>query len=268
MACSTKLMAMLRGIALAFIVATLAAPAAQADGEKDVLAPTGKLRVGVYPGSPTSLVTDPATHQEHGLSHDIGAELAKRLNVPVEYITFSRVADVIAAIKNAEVDFTVTNATPARANDVSFSPSLISVELGYLVPANSKITGVDDIDRPGVRVGVTKGSTSEKTLGAKFANARIVPVESVKVAVAQFASGEIDLYATNKPTLYEISDSMPGARILDDRWGLEHMAVATPKGREQAAPFVNAFVKDVQGNGQLAKAQKDAGLRGAAKAEP
>jgi polar amino acid transport system substrate-binding protein len=72
-------------------------------------------------------------------------------------------------------------------------------------------------------------------------------VESVKAAVAQFANGEIDLYAT---------------------WGLEHMAVATPKGREQAAPFVSAFVKDVQGNGQLAQAQKDAGLRGAAKAEP
>ena len=43
--------------------------------------------------------------------------LAKRLKVPAEYITFQRVADIVNAIKNGEVDFTVTNATAARAND-------------------------------------------------------------------------------------------------------------------------------------------------------
>ena len=33
--------------------------------EKKLLAPTGRLRVGVYPGSPTSMVVDPATKQTH-----------------------------------------------------------------------------------------------------------------------------------------------------------------------------------------------------------
>jgi len=89
---------------------------------KELLAPTGSLRVGVYPGSPTSMVVDPASKQSHGLTYDLGQEFAKRLKVPAEYVTFQRVADVISAMKNGEVDFTVTNATPTRANDVSFSP--------------------------------------------------------------------------------------------------------------------------------------------------
>ncbi len=144
---------------------------------------------------------------------------------------------------------------------------MISVELGYLVPANSPISRADDLDRPGVRIGVTKGSTSERTLPARFKNAKIVPAESVKLAVGMLGRGELDTYATNKPTLFEMSDSMPGARVLDGNWGLEHMAVAIPKGREQGLALVAAFVKDARSNGLLERIQQQAGLRGAVKAE-
>ncbi|MEH2569071.1 transporter substrate-binding domain-containing protein [Bradyrhizobium sp. AZCC 2289] len=249
-------------------LAAMSAVSANAGDEKELLAPKGSLRVGVYPGSPTSMVTDPATKQTHGLAYDLGAEFARRLQVPVDYVTFQRVADVVSAIKNGEVDFTVTNATPARANDVSFSPPVISVELGYLVPANSPISRADDLDRPGVRIGVTKGSTSERTLPARFRNAKIVPAESVKLAVGMLDRGELDTYATNKPTLFEMSDSIPGARVLNGNWGLEHMAIAIPKGREQGLAFVAAFVKEVQSNGLLERIQQQAGLRGAVNAEP
>ncbi|MEK9284145.1 MULTISPECIES: ABC transporter substrate-binding protein [unclassified Bradyrhizobium] len=250
-------------IALAF-VGQLGAPA-KADGEAKILAPSGSLRVGVYPGSPTSMVTD-ASGKPHGLSYDLGGELAKRLGVAVDYVRFQRVADIVSAIHDGQVDFTVTNATPARANDVSFSQPVLTIELGYLVPANSVINAVSDIDRPGVKIGVTKGSTSERTLPAKFKNATIVPAESVKVAIAMFGRGEIDLYATNKPTLFEMSDQMPGARILEGNWGLEHMAIAIPKGREEALPLLNRFVTEEQSSGALDAIQQQAGLRGASKA--
>jgi polar amino acid transport system substrate-binding protein len=258
-----------RSALLACIAITTAGGlAADAGTEKELLAPIGSLRVGVYPGSPTSMVVDPATRQSHGLTYDLGQEFARRLNVPVEYVTFQRVADVISAMKNGQVDFTVTNATAARANDVSFSPTLLSVELGYLVPANSSIGRADEMDRPGVRIGVTKGSTSERTLPAKFKNAKIVPAENVKVAVEMLSRGELDTYATNKPTLFEMSDSMPGARVLDGNWGLEHMAIAIPKGREQGLQFVGSFVQEIQTSGLLERIQQKAGLRGAVKAEP
>src|SRR6266851_5464359 len=92
--------ALLVCIALA-AVGTLSA---NAGNEKELLAPKGSLRVGVYPGSPTSMVVDPATKRTHGLTYDLGAEFARRLQVPVEYVTFQRVADVVGAIKNGEVD--------------------------------------------------------------------------------------------------------------------------------------------------------------------
>jgi polar amino acid transport system substrate-binding protein len=237
-------------------------------GEKELLAPTGRLRVGVYPGSPTSMIVNPTSQQTHGVAYDLGKDFARRLNVPVEYVTYQRAADIVDAIKNGNVDFTVTNATPVRANDVSFSPTVISIELGYLVPANSSISRADEIDRPGVRVGVTKGSTSERTLPAKFRNAKVVAAENVKLAIGMLNRGEIDVYATNKPTLFEMSDSMPNARILDGNWGPEHMAAAIPKGREDGLPFIATLVREVQANGRLEQIEKEAGLRGAVKAEP
>lgn len=249
----------------AAVVSLLGAPA-HADGEAKLLAPSGSLRVGIYPGSPTSMVSD-AAGQPHGLAYDLGGELAKRLGVNVDYVRFQRVADIVAAIHDGQVDFTVTNATPARANEVSFSQTVLAIELGYLVPANSPIKAVEDIDRPGVKIGVTKGSTSERTLPTKFKTATIVPAESVKVAIAMFGRGEIDLYATNKPTLFEMSDQMPGAKLLDGNWGAEHLAIAIPKGRESALPLLNSFVAEEQSSGALDTIQQQAGLRGAARAQ-
>lgn len=237
--------------------------AAMAGGEKELLAPTGSLRVGVYQGSPTSMVTDPRTGQIHGLTHDLGEELARRLGVSVEYVTLPRIADVIDAIKAGRVDFTVSNATPARAQDVDFSQTLISIELGYLVPRGSPVTRVDDIDRPGVRIGVTRGGTSERTLSAKFKNATIVPAESVKLAIEMLERGELDVYATNKALLFEMSDALTGAHILEGNWGFEHMAIAIPKQHSAGMESLRAFVGDVQSSGLLAKLQQLAGLRGA-----
>jgi polar amino acid transport system substrate-binding protein len=244
----------------------LYAQSAHAAGEKELLAPTGHLRVGVYPGSPTSMVTDPATSQTHGVTYDLGREFAARLNVPVEYLTFQRIADVIGAIKEGKVDFTVTNATPVRANDVNFSQNLLSVELGYLVPANSPISRSDQIDAAGIRIGVTKGGTSERVLSAKFTNAKILPAESVAGAVNSLRNGELDIYATNKAILFQMSESLPGARVLDGNWGQENMAIAIPKGREGGQELLNGFVRDVQSNGLLEQIEASAGLKGAVKA--
>jgi polar amino acid transport system substrate-binding protein len=250
------------------MIGALGVLCAHAGGEKELLAPTGQLRIGVYQGSPTSMVTDAGSGKTHGLTYDLGREFAARLGVPSQYVTFPRIADVIDAMKQGQIDFTITNATPARANDVGFSKPLLSIELGYLVPANSSIGGAGEIDRPEIRIGVTKGGTSERILSAKFKNAKIVPAESVKLAIAMLRGGELDVYATNKAILSEMSDAMPGGRILDGNWGLEHMAIAIPREREQGLPFVEGFAREVQTNGLLGQIQREAGLRGTVKAEP
>jgi polar amino acid transport system substrate-binding protein len=254
-------------LAFAFLASGGALRAQSTDpaGGKE-LAPTGHLRVGVYAGSPTSQVTDPETKQNHGVTYDLGKEFAARLNVPVEYISFPRVADVIGAIKDGKVDFTVTNATPARAKDVNFSQILLMVELGYMVPADSSITRPEQIDRPDIRIGVSKGGTSERVLAEKYKSAKIISTESVPDAINSLRDGAFDVYATNKSILFQMAQSLPGARVLDGNWGAEHMAIAVPKGREAAQGLLDSFVHDVQSSGRLQQIETVAGLKGAVSA--
>jgi polar amino acid transport system substrate-binding protein len=253
-------------IAVAAAISASASAGALAQDAREILAPKGKLRVGAYLGSPLSMVRDNKTGEIHGLSIDLGKELAKRLDVPFEQVSYQRIADVLEGMKAGDVDFTVSNATPARAVDVNFSQTLISLELGYLVPAASPITAISEVENPGTRVGVTQGSTSQSTLPKILPKATVVPAQNLKRAIEMFERRELDVFATNKPTLFEMSDQMPGARVLDGRWGVEHIAIAAPKGREAAMEYVRRFVEEVQTNGLLAEAVERAGLRGVVKA--
>jgi polar amino acid transport system substrate-binding protein len=254
-------------MALAAVISVSAFNGAHAQEPREILAPSGKLRVGVYLGSPTSMVRDSKTGEIHGLSLELGKELAKRLNVAFEQKNYQRISDVLEGIKAGDVDFTISNSTPARAEMAAFSQTLLTIELGYLVPANSKVATMADVQRPGVKVGVTQNSTSQGTIPKILPNATIVPAQNFKTAIEMFARGEIDVYATNKPTLFEMSDQMPGSKVLDGRWGEEHLAVAIPKGHDAGIDYISGFVQDVQASGLLAQAAERAGLRGVFKGQ-
>jgi polar amino acid transport system substrate-binding protein len=255
----------MRRVRIALVAsALLGAPALHAGDEARVLAPSGHLRVGVYMGSPTSMVTDPA-NQAHGVTYDLGKDFAERLRVPVDYVPFGRIAEVVEAIKDGKVDFTVTNATPVRAKDVDFSQMLLAVELGYLVPAGSPIRDAGELERPGVRIGVTKGGTSERVLADRLKTATVISEDSVARGIEAIRKAELDVYATNKAILFQMAEQLPGARVLDGNWGQERMAIAVPKGRDSARAFLDDFVREVQANGRLEQVEAQAGLKGAVK---
>lgn len=230
---------------------------------RQALAPTGKLRVGVYPGSPFSLMRDPATGETRGVAVEVGREFARRLGVPFEMVEHRRIAEVLEAIKAGRVDVTLANATPARAKDFDWSPPVLLIELGYLAGPGSPVTTIAGVDRPGIRIGVTQGGTSNGVLARQFKNATVVPAATINIAIEMLSQHKIDAYATNKANLYAMSDRLPGSRVLDGRWGLEHLALALPKGRGPGMEYVATFVADVKASGLVARAAESAGLRGA-----
>jgi polar amino acid transport system substrate-binding protein len=246
-------------------VATLAAcvsTAAPSD-VRNALAPKGMLRIGVYPGSPTSMVGEGASAR--GLSVEFGRALAAQLDVPAELVVRQRVAEVVDALKAGDADFTITNATPARAALVDFTEPLVALELGYLALPDSRVQALADVDQPGVTIGVLEGSSSLGTLTAAYKNARIVTAPSLDAARAMLAAKQIDAYATNKAILNELADALPGARVLDGRWGQENLAIAIPKGRGDAAmAYLQAFEQRARDSGLVKAAAARANLRGLA----
>ena len=78
----------------------------------------------------------------------------------------------------------------------------------------------------------------------------------------------IDAFATNKGILFQMADGLPGARVLDGRWGAESLALATPKGREDGKDYLTQFAVLVRSEGLVQRAAERAGLRGLAEPDP
>jgi polar amino acid transport system substrate-binding protein len=254
-------------VALLIVAGALAwrgTPAIAADPEpRAVLAPRGVLRAALYTGTPTSILPE-TKDGPRGVGYELGKELAKRLGVPYQPIVFSKNADVLAAIKDGAADVAFTNSSSAsRARDMDFGPPFMDVELGYLVPKGSALTTVADVDSSGLRVGVTAGSSSEATLTREFKKAEVIRATNFDAGIEMMTSGKLDAYATNKASLFEMAERLPGSKVLEGRWGVEHFAVAIPKGRDQGMAFVRQFTLEVKSEGLVGAAIARAGLRGA-----
>src|SRR5215468_10124887 len=130
------------GAAAALLLYAATAFAFDADAQK-ALAPTGKLRAALYPGTPTSIL-DPKESAPRGVGYELGKELARQLGVPYEPVVYPKNADVQAAMTAGNADVAFTNASPARQKLMDFGPPFLAIELGYLVPAGSPIASVAD----------------------------------------------------------------------------------------------------------------------------
>jgi polar amino acid transport system substrate-binding protein len=226
-----------------------------------LLAPTGTLRAGLYVGTPTSALVD--GEQRRGVGFELGRALAAALGVAYEPKIFPKNADVLAAIKSGAVDVAFTNASAERARVMDFGPPYLGVELGYLTLASSPIQSIADIDVIGRRVGVTRASSSEAALPKILKAATVTPVADFEAGVRALRAGELDAYATNKASLFEMAKALPNARVLAESWSLERHAVAIPQGRTEALAFVRAFTANAVSSGLVAAAMERAGLQGA-----
>lgn len=225
------------------------APMAPSPEVRQVLAPSGKLRVGLSLGMPGSMIRDPASGETRGVGYELGKELARRLGVPFEPVILGGNPQVLEALKSGQVDVAFTGATPVRAKDMDFSPPYLEIEDGFLVPAGSPISTMTEVDRAGIRVGVTRGSTSDGRFSRELKNAVVVRASTIKNAIEMVASRQVDTFATNKVFLFEMSDKLPGSRVLDGRYGVEQVSIAIPKGRDPGISFVRGFVEEAKSDG-------------------
>src|SRR4051812_17393058 len=135
-------------------------PPVPRDGRADAakqLAPTGKLRVAINLGN-IVLAQKDASGNLTGVSVDLARELGRRLSVPVEFTPFDAAGKAFDAFKTGALDIVFLAIEPVRANEVAFTPPYVLIEGVYLVPKESPLKSVEDVDRPGTRIGVNTGS--------------------------------------------------------------------------------------------------------------
>src|ERR671915_356771 len=156
---------------------------------RQALAPTGKLCVGLQLGSPHNVIRDSASGEMKGVGFDLGRELARRMGVPFEPITYPSVGALLDAGKAGGWDVAFVGFSPARAKEWDFTALHMEVEFGYLVPSGSSISTMADVDRSGIRVAVQEKSQPDIFVSCTLKNAEVVRAPSLAGTVEMLKSG-------------------------------------------------------------------------------
>src|ERR1700754_334543 len=91
------------------------------------LAPGGTMRVAINYGNPV-LAQKGEDGAPRGVSVDLARELATRLGVPVEFVTFDAAGKVFAAIEQQAWDVAFLAIDPVRAAQILFTPPYVIIE--------------------------------------------------------------------------------------------------------------------------------------------
>jgi polar amino acid transport system substrate-binding protein len=213
------------------------------------LAPTGTLRAAINFGNPVLAQKDPVTGEPRGVSVDLARELGRRLNVPVELVTYDAAGKVFDALKSGAWDIAFLAIDPARASEISFTAPYVIIEGTYMVPADSPLRTIGDVDRDGVRVAVGNKSAYDLYLTRTLKRAQIVRAPSSPAAIEIFLTDKLEAAAGVKQPLFQFAKINPKVRVMDGRFMVIEQAMGTPKGRETGARYLREFVEEMKASG-------------------
>jgi len=228
------------------------------------LAPTGSLRVAINLGNIVLAQTD-ATGQPKGVTVELARELGRRLGVPVNLSTFDAAGKSFEALKAGSIDIVFLAIEPVRAAEVAFTAPYVLIEGVYMVPKDSSIRSVDEVDRAGVRIGVNKASAYDLYLTRNLKHATLVRGDS---GVDLFAKEKLDAAAGVKQPIVAYAKTNPDVRVLDGRFMEIRQAMGTVKGRDAGARYLHAFIEEMKASGFVADALKRSNQPDASVAPP
>ncbi len=228
------------------------------------LAPQGTLRAAINYGNPILASRDTAG-QPQGVSVDLSRELAGRLGVKLELVTFSSAGQVVEALKADKVDVAFVAIDPLRGQDVLYSAAYVVIEGAYLVRQGSPIQRNEDVDRNGIRVAVGKGSAYDLYLSRELKQAKLERAPTSPAVVDFFLAQNLEVAAGVKQQLEADAKRVPGLRLLPGRFMVINQAMGTPRVRGEAGvAYLRGFVEEMKASGFVAQALQRHKIEGAA----
>ena len=221
------------------------------------LIPTGKLRVAIAVApAPSALyaVKDSTTGKFRGVTVDLGAALARKLGVPVEFLPHLASGEIQNSAASGKWDVTFMPVDEERKKFVDFGNAYHLLQSTYLVAPGSKLANAGDANAPGVRIGGVASTATFRAAQRTAPKATFVTVAGVDAAIAAMNAGEIDCIALSRESLSGLLAKVPGSRILEDGFLNSSTAVAVPKGKPDALAYVSEFIEEAKANGLVRKA--------------
>jgi len=211
---------------------------------------TKPLIVGMELAYPPFEMTDPGG-KPTGVSVDLATDLAKHLGrgVVIENIAFD---GLIPALKTGKVDLVISSmtATTERAKSIDFSDPYIATGLCLLLKKDSAAKGIADLDKPGVKMAVKKGTTGHLYASGHLKKAEILVLDKESAAVLEVAQGKADAFIYDQMSVYQNwQRNQITTRAILEPFQKESWAVGIRQGNDELKAQVNAFIRKYREDG-------------------
>ena len=211
---------------------------------------------------------DPASGEPRGVSAELARELARRLGVPIEFVIFDAAGKLFDALKSGAWDVAFMAIDPVRAAEIDFTGPYVVIEGTYVVPSNSPLRTIEEVDRDGVRVAAARGSAYGLDLARALERATLALEPSGPEALARFLNDRLEVAAGVKQSIVAFAAANPGLPVIDGRFMAIEQAMGTPEGRAAGARYLRQFVEEMKSSGFVADALRRSGQADAAVAPP
>ena len=227
------------------------------------LGATGKLRTAINFGNPILAAKD-AAGEPRGVSVDLAREAGRRLDLPVDLVLFNSAGNVVEAVKARQVDLAFVAIDPVRAADMEYTAPYVIIEGAYLVRNGSPLQRNEEVDRPGTRVAVGRGSAYDLFLTRELKSASLVRAPTSPEVTHLFLARKLEVAAGVKQQLEADAQRVGGVRLLPGRFMVIEQAMGLPAERgEEASRGLREFVERSKASGFVADALRRHGIEGA-----
>ena len=182
----------------ALLLVFVALPANAESALQDILS-KGVLKVGTTGDWNPMTVKDPATNSYKGYDIDVMTELAKDLDVELEFVATDW-KTLVNGIVSGNYHMTGSaSISPSRMKVAGFSESYIAVEIMPFTTSDklSRFDGWESINKADVKVASTLGTIFEKHAKSWFPDAKIKAIEAPALPHQEVLSGRSDVFVTS-----------------------------------------------------------------------
>jgi polar amino acid transport system substrate-binding protein len=233
------------------------------------LAPRGRLRAAINFGNGV-LAQKGSDGGAQGISVLLATELARRLRVPLDLVTFDAAGKVFGALKSDVWDIAFLANEPERAREVAFTAPYVSIDGTYMVAAEASYRAVADLDRAGAVIAVGQGAAYDLYLSRTLKQARLVRAPTSPGAIEMFLQdlgqgkgAHLAAAAGVRQALDDAAKGRSNVRVLDEAFTSIEQAMAMPQGRAPGFAYLSAFVREMKATGFVRHALDATGQTGA-----
>jgi polar amino acid transport system substrate-binding protein len=229
---------------------------------RELLAPGGTLRAGINMSNFLLVSERSADGGPAGVSPSMAAAIAECLGLKIEYLPYPNPGALADRAGADEWDIALIGAEPQRAESIAFTSAYAEIEATYLVPGNSDIQRVEDVDVKGRRIIVAERTAYGLWLDRNIKHAELVPATGMDASFDRFAAGGFDALAGLRARLIADVENLPGARLLEGRFMTVQQAIGVSKAKLIAAPWLETFVQAARHQGFVAELIGTFGVKG------